>query len=1107
MITINDPAALYDRCIVPRNAKKGIRRGMFVPKRDLGLGPNSPMPQTKGTNPSVDHEMDENRPNFNYLLDQSLHRFPKIISYSHHSAAIETNIYENPENMKKEYSIISDSIFKQYKRQFDIIGLNSFQPRINEFPIPATSKLLSIDERRANIFEHIRNYRHIETNIYENPGNMKKEYSIISDSIFKQYKRQFDIIGLNSFQPRQNEIPIPATSRLLSIDEKRANIFEHIKSYRHEKKLYKRFNQNAFFQWQQKHRIEMDMIFAKRTTKIEEKVLKFMKKWIYQNFEPVESCTTINSGKARKCSRKWKWLKSKSEYKDEIKNKTTPAKTPKIRKEKERQQFPDVIFDCKTSSSTLHPKRFYSKKINKAIKKKDHSKSSFTLEAVWKVPSLKNYQSFEVLGNPADTAKYQQIVAEKDIAGGSYGGVDEFVGGILGVEKTVNKLVGGFSGSDKAVAAIVDVSLRGDKVIVHGSNGGRSNGGVEEFVGGFLSDQKAVNKFINENITADNENELIGFSIGDTVEKQYFEFSRNTQISLVLSEAIKRFGSLQICGLSRRGIILPVAKTLQDLHICEGEMIELWLPVLGGGPTSAINKKGDNKKNIQADHSSSSYSSYNFNLVPRTNRASYFSSLSSENQQSGYPKKGMNNENMEDIFKSKQAYPRKCSRKWKWLKSKSELKNAIKNEIIPAKAPKVRKEKERQQFPEVVFDCKTSSSSLHPKRFYSKKINKGIKKKDHSKSPFTLEAVWKVPSLKNYQSFEVLGNRADTVKYQQIVAKKVVVGGSYGGVDELDSGFLGDEKAVNKLVGGFFGSDKAVAAAVDGCIRGDKVIVHGSIGGRSNGGVEEFVGEFLNDQKAVNKFINENITADNENELIGFSIGDTVEKKYFEFSRNTQISSVLSEAIKRFGSLRIYGLSRHGIILPSAKTLQDLQICEGELIELWLPVLGGGPTSAINKKGDSKKGMNNENIDDIFKPNRAYRNPKASFFKQVNDHNPMNLIPSRGRDDYESVEKDSVKNGSTLSLHIVAYENANDSIISDSMDANIDDKKSSVIKKWSDVDKVLADSRAGTENPFEFPRQQRDNAGDPELSLFQASQQLLNPNDSAKSGKYLNNFF
>uniref|UniRef100_A0AC35FNA1 Uncharacterized protein n=1 Tax=Panagrolaimus sp. PS1159 TaxID=55785 RepID=A0AC35FNA1_9BILA len=82
---------------------------------------------------------------------------------------------------------------------------------------------------------------------------------------------------------------------------------------------------------------------------------------------------------------------------------------------------------------------------------------------------------------------------------------------------------------------------------------------------------------------------------------------------------------------------------------------------------------------------------------------------------------------------------------------------------------------------------------------------------------------------------------------------------------------------------------------------------------------------------------------------------------------------------------------------------------------------------------------------------------------------------------YEWKKDKSANNGSTLSLHIEAYETFVDGI------KNEDLKE---IKNAKHVDSISV-----IQNLFEFPRQQdNDQSNEPEVAGFRANQQLLNPN-------------
>uniref|UniRef100_A0AC34FU64 Protein kinase domain-containing protein n=1 Tax=Panagrolaimus sp. ES5 TaxID=591445 RepID=A0AC34FU64_9BILA len=88
----------------------------------------------------------------------------------------------------------------------------------------------------------------------------------------------------------------------------------------------------------------------------------------------------------------------------------------------------------------------------------------------------------------------------------------------------------------------------------------------------------------------------------------------------------------------------------------------------------------------------------------------------------------------------------------------------------------------------------------------------------------------------------------------------------------------------------------------------------------------------------------------------------------------------------------------------------------------------------------------------------------------------------------------SIKN-STLSLHIAAYENSNETLVDSDFVENEDFEKKSLIKKLNIANPRLIGSSSIIQNPFEFPRQlENEETRIPEVAQFKASQKLLNPN-------------
>uniref|UniRef100_A0A914P6B2 Uncharacterized protein n=1 Tax=Panagrolaimus davidi TaxID=227884 RepID=A0A914P6B2_9BILA len=136
-----------------------------------------------------------------------------------------------------------------------------------------------------------------------------------------------------------------------------------------------------------------------------------------------------------------------------------------------------------------------------------------------------------------------------------------------------------------------------------------------------------------------------------------------------------------------------------------------------------------------------------------------------------------------------------------------------------------------------------------------------------------------------------------------------------------------------------------------------------------------------------------------------------------------------------------------------------------------------------------------DNIEGRKNPSHLNKPSKISNFSNlINDK-------TENEESKKPWKKNSYSNtisGSTLSLHIAAYEN---SVETDSFNGS----------KNEDLQKVKFDSiknekqifTAGTfviQNSFEFPRQENEGAKVPEVSNFKASQRLLNPNKASKNG-------
>uniref|UniRef100_A0AC34FZ72 Nonsense-mediated mRNA decay factor SMG8 n=1 Tax=Panagrolaimus sp. ES5 TaxID=591445 RepID=A0AC34FZ72_9BILA len=126
--------------------------------------------------------------------------------------------------------------------------------------------------------------------------------------------------------------------------------------------------------------------------------------------------------------------------------------------------------------------------------------------------------------------------------------------------------------------------------------------------------------------------------------------------------------------------------------------------------------------------------------------------------------------------------------------------------------------------------------------------------------------------------------------------------------------------------------------------------------------------------------------------------------------------------------------------------------------------------------------------------------PFKSYCNDEIRENAMEI--QKNKDKYFSSSTTINNNNSTLSLHIEAYENLVECDSESIEGLKSDGIKTDFFKNFENAQHRLHGSTSFIQNPFEFPRQKKeDQSNDPEVMQFKTSQRLLNPNVSRASNK------
>uniref|UniRef100_A0A914PPC3 Uncharacterized protein n=1 Tax=Panagrolaimus davidi TaxID=227884 RepID=A0A914PPC3_9BILA len=130
---------------------------------------------------------------------------------------------------------------------------------------------------------------------------------------------------------------------------------------------------------------------------------------------------------------------------------------------------------------------------------------------------------------------------------------------------------------------------------------------------------------------------------------------------------------------------------------------------------------------------------------------------------------------------------------------------------------------------------------------------------------------------------------------------------------------------------------------------------------------------------------------------------------------------------------------------------------------------------------------------------------KKNLWNKFNKHLPQLNDNSDKELKKQNDSSKSIKNNSTLSLHISAYENSNESKI-DIYDSG--SNTSDLNKTFKNAKPILIGLlKTVIQNPFEFARQQEndENKVPPEIAQFKASQKLISPYEKISDGEIRSN--